>query len=136
MRVYEIAKELNVDKSTISRDIQYLTSESQNFLNKLAKDSLPMMYQISIDGLRSILQECWKIYSSDPTAEGNDGLNWNHKLAALKLAKECNQAYFECLSSGPSIIQVQILEDKLAQIEESQQMQQTQQQRNNQIILR
>src|SRR6187200_2062069 len=62
MRVYQIAKELKVDKSTISRDIQYLTAESQNFLNKLAKDSLPMMYQISIDGFKAILQECWKIY--------------------------------------------------------------------------
>jgi IS30 family transposase len=33
MKGYEIAKELNVDPSTISRDIQYLTVQSQNYLD-------------------------------------------------------------------------------------------------------
>jgi DNA-binding NarL/FixJ family response regulator len=30
MKGYEIAKELEVDASTVSRDIQYLTSQSHN----------------------------------------------------------------------------------------------------------
>ena len=81
------------------------------------------MYETSIEGIRSILQECWKIYNidtTDPTKlEGGkyQGLNWNHKMNALKLARECNQTYFECLSQGPSIMQLRILEDKLAQLE-------------------
>ena len=37
MKGYEIAKELKVDPGTVSRDIQYLTSQSQNFLNDLVK---------------------------------------------------------------------------------------------------
>jgi IS30 family transposase len=37
MKGYEIAKELNVDPSTISRDIEYLTLQSQNYLDSLAK---------------------------------------------------------------------------------------------------
>jgi IS30 family transposase len=41
MKGYEIAKELNVDPATISRDIRYLSSESQNYLNDLAKETLP-----------------------------------------------------------------------------------------------
>jgi hypothetical protein len=40
MKGYEIAKELKVNSSTINRDIQYLTSQSQTFLNDLAKESL------------------------------------------------------------------------------------------------
>jgi IS30 family transposase len=40
MKGYEIAKELGVDPSTISRDIQYLTSQSQNYLDSLAKETL------------------------------------------------------------------------------------------------
>jgi len=37
MKAYEIARELNIDQSTISRDIKSLTAQSQNYLNSLAK---------------------------------------------------------------------------------------------------
>src|SRR4051812_19986227 len=121
MKGYEIAKELKVTEATVSRDINFLTEQSQSFLNNLAKQTLPFMYETSIEGIRSILQECWKIYNidlTDPTnlVEGKyQGINWSHKMSALKLARECNQSYFECLSQGPSIMQLRILEDKLAQ---------------------
>jgi IS30 family transposase len=48
MKSYEIAKELKVDPSTISRDVQYLTSQSQKFLDDLAKESLPFMFKIQL----------------------------------------------------------------------------------------
>ena len=64
MKTYEIAKELNVDNSTVSRDIKFLTAQSQNYLNNLAKETLPFMHQTSIEGIRSILKECWTIYQS------------------------------------------------------------------------
>ena len=41
MKGYEIAKEIGVDASTVSRDIQYLISQSHNYLNTLAKEALP-----------------------------------------------------------------------------------------------
>src|SRR6476620_6846616 len=88
MKAYEIAKELNTDHSTVSRDIKFLTAQSQNYLNDLAKETLPFMYQTSIEGIRSILKECWNIYQSD-----DESVNWFQKLAALKLAKECNEAF-------------------------------------------
>lgn len=88
MKGYEIAKELDVDASTVSRDIQYLVSQSHNYLNSLAKEALPFMYQTSIEGIRNVLKECWNIY----TIESNKEITWFHKLAALKLAKECNEA--------------------------------------------
>jgi len=119
MKPNEIAKVLKVDNSTVTRDVQYLTTQSQNYLNDLAKQTIPFMYQSAIEGIREVLKERWNIYTAVPTVEGNEGINWNHKLVALKLAKECHQAYFECLNSGPSIMHVQMLEDKLAQIEES-----------------
>jgi IS30 family transposase len=56
MKVYEIAKELGVDHSTISRDIKYLTAQSQNYLNSLAKSTLPFMYQTSIEGIRDVIR--------------------------------------------------------------------------------
>jgi IS30 family transposase len=128
MRSYDIAKELKCDHSTISRDIAYLTSQSQKFLDDLAKESLPFMYKTSIDGIREVLKECWNIYEST-----DEQVNYFQRLAALKLAKECNEAQFKLLSEGPSIMYVQNLEEKLTQIETQIQRQQPQQQPQPQL---
>jgi hypothetical protein len=113
---YEIAKELDVDPSTVSRDIQYLTSQSQNYLNSLAKETLPFMYQTSIEGIKNILRECWKIYTIDSNNNRRD-ITWFHKLAALKLAKECNEALFKLTAEGPSVMNLKLLEERLEKIE-------------------
>jgi hypothetical protein len=57
MKGYEIANELGVDGSTVSRDIHHLISQSHNNLNSLAKEALPFMYQTSIEGIRNVLKE-------------------------------------------------------------------------------
>ncbi|MGB7635010.1 MAG: helix-turn-helix domain-containing protein [Nitrososphaeraceae archaeon] len=67
MKGYEIAKEIGVDASTVSRDIHYLIAQSQNYLNSLAKETLPFMYQTSIEGIKNVLKECWTIYTLDKT---------------------------------------------------------------------
>ena len=113
MKGYEIAKELGVNKSTVSRDIQYLISQSHDYLNSLAKEALPFMYQSSIEGIRNVLKECWNIY----TIESNKEITWFHKLAALKLAKECNEALFKLTADGPSVMYVKLLEERLTRIE-------------------
>jgi IS30 family transposase len=51
MKAYEIARELNTNESTVSRDIKYLTMQSQNYLNDLAKETMPFMYQTWIEGI-------------------------------------------------------------------------------------
>jgi IS30 family transposase len=109
MKGYEIASELGVDPPTISRDIQYLTTESQNYIAKLAKETVPFMYQTSIEGIREIIRECWRIYSE----EAND------RMAALKLAKECHESMFHLISEGPFILSVKALEERLTKIEGS-----------------
>ena len=45
MKTHEIAKELDIDQSTVSRDIKYLTEQSHSYLNDLAKETLPFLYQ-------------------------------------------------------------------------------------------
>ncbi len=113
LKGYEIAKELGVDASTVSRDIRYLISQSHNYLNTLAKEALPFMYQTSIEGIRNVLKECWNVY----TIESNKDITWFHKIAALKLAKECNEALFKLIAEGPSIMYVKLLEERLTRIE-------------------
>jgi len=112
MNTYEIAKELNVDHSTISRDIKYLTLQSQDYLNDLAKQTMPFMYQTSIEGIREILKESWNVYYST-----DESINWFQRLAALKLAKECNEAIFKLVDEGPSVMYLKQLQEKLVQIE-------------------
>jgi hypothetical protein len=119
MKGYEIAKELGVDTSTVSRDIHYLIGQSYNYLNSLAKETLPFMYQTSIEGIKNVLKECWNIYNLDNHNNDND-LTWFHKITALKLAKECNEALFKLTADGPSVMYVRLLEERLARIETEQ----------------
>ena len=112
MKGYEIAKSLNVDPATVSRDITYLAAQSQNYLNDLAKSTLPFMYQTAIEGIRSVMKECWYIYESTD--------NNFQKLAALKLAKECHEAVFKLVDEGPSVMYLKQLQEKLIQIESRQ----------------
>jgi hypothetical protein len=122
MKGYEIAKELGVDASTVSRDIQYLISQSHNYLNSLAKEALPFMYQTSIEGIRNVLKECWTIYTIDSNNKDIDAkdVTWFHKLGALKLAKECKEALFRLTAEGPSVMYVKLLEERLKKIETKQ----------------
>ena len=52
----DIAKALKVDASTISRDIEYLTIKSQQYIDDMAKKTLPFMYQKSIEGIKEVLK--------------------------------------------------------------------------------
>ena len=123
IKSYEAAKQLGVDPSTITRDIKFLTQQSHTFLTDLAKETLPFMYSTSIQGIGDVLRESWKIYESD-----DESINWFQRLSALKLAKECCEAQFKLLSEGPAVSQLNVLQEKLAEIETQLQLQQQQQQ--------
>jgi hypothetical protein len=115
MKRYDIAKELNVDPTTISRDTAYLVAQSQSYLHDLAKETLPFMYQTSIEGIRDVIKESWNIYQST-----DKSINWYHKLAALKLIKESNEGIFNLLDKVPSVLFLKQLYDKLILIQNGQ----------------
>ena len=71
--------------------------------------TLPFMYQTSIEGIREIMKECWNIYESTD--------NNLQKLAALRLAKDCNESIFKLIDEGPSVMYLKQLNEKLSQIE-------------------
>jgi IS30 family transposase len=115
MSAYEIAKELNADHSTISRDIKYLTAQSHNYLDGLAKEMLPFMYQTSIEGIRDVIKECYAIYDShDPN------VNMYQRLGALRLIKDCHESIFKLLDEGPSVLAMRQLQERLILIENRQ----------------
>jgi hypothetical protein len=74
------------------------------------------MYQISIEGIRDIIRECWAIYQS----EDRININMYQRISALKLAKECNEAIFKLIEEGPSVMYLKQLQEKLAQVESMQ----------------
>ena len=112
LKGYQIAKELQVDPATISRDIHYLSKESNNNLKSLVKETLPFLYQSSMEGIRNVLTECWNIYQSDSVA-----ISYLHKLNSLKLAKECNESLFKLVAEGPCLVYLKELEERLEKVD-------------------
>ena len=108
----EIAQELNVDQSTISRDVKALKELSQQFVYDLAKSDLAYYYKQSIDGIEEAKREAWRILH-----DNNNQVSVKEKLAALKLIVESNEARFKLLSEGPFILAIKSLEEKLNKIE-------------------
>ena len=83
----EIAQELGVDQSTISRDVKTLKELSQQFVYDLAGSDLAYCYKQCIDGVEEVKRKTWFIFR-------NELQNPKDKLLALKLIKECNEAKF------------------------------------------
>ena len=108
----EIAQELKVDQSTISRDIQALKELSQRFVFDLAKSDLAYYYKQCIDGIEEVRRKGWEIFKGK-----NNNLTPKDKLLALKVIRECNEAKFALFKEGPSIMHIKSLEERLETIE-------------------
>ena len=107
----EIAKNLKVDQSAISRDIKVLKKMSQQFVYDLAKSDLAYCYKQCLDGIEEVKRRGWDIFN------GINNLATRDKLLALKLIMECNEAKFALFKEGPAIMQVKSMEERLANIE-------------------
>jgi hypothetical protein len=117
MNETEIANELNVNQSTISRDIKVLKELSQRFVFDLAKSDLAYYYKQCIDGIEEIRRKGWEIFKG---LNNNSNLTPRDKLLALKVIKECNEAKFALFKEGPSIMHIKSLEERLENIESKQ----------------
>jgi IS30 family transposase len=113
----EIAKKLNVDQSTISRDIKALKQMSQQFVFDLAKSDLAYHYQQCINGIEEVRRKAWELIRDDNKEEQQQSLILKDKLLVLKLIKECEEGKFALFKDGPSILNVKSLEERIFQIE-------------------
>jgi IS30 family transposase len=111
----EIAEQLNVDQSTISRDIKALKQMSQQFVFDLAKSDLAYQYQQSINGIEEVRRKAWELIRDDEKEQRL--LTLRDKLLILKLIKECEEGKFALFKDGPSILNVKSLEERIHQIE-------------------
>jgi IS30 family transposase len=106
----EIAQELKVDQSTISRDVKALKELSQKFIYDLAKSDLAYYYKQCIDGIEEVKRKTWEMFR-------NNTLSEKDKLLALKIIKECDESKFSLFKDGLSIMSVKSLEERLNKIE-------------------
>ena len=109
----EIAQEMNVDQSTISRDITALKEMSQQFIYDLAKSDPAHRYKQCIDGIEEAQRQVWEMFRNERRLSSKD------KLSALKLIKECNESKFALFRDGPSILNIQVIEERVYRIETS-----------------
>lgn len=87
----EIARILQVDRSTICRDVDYLRQQAKENITKYVDERLPEEYEKCLFGLNSILKEAWTI-SQTENIKGD-------KIKALALAKECYAMKLELLTN-------------------------------------
>jgi hypothetical protein len=67
------------------------------------------MYQTSIKGIKNVPKECWSIYTNGSNNNKDKDITWFHKIAALKLAKECNEALFKHCSNNKQLYFLTVL---------------------------
>ena len=68
----EIAQQLGVNQSTISRDIKVWKESAQQFVYDLAKSDLAYYYKQSIDGIEEAKKESWEIYNDHEFSRINE----------------------------------------------------------------
>jgi DNA-binding transcriptional ArsR family regulator len=116
----EIAEKLNVDQSTISRDVKALKEMSQQFVFDLAKSDLAYYYKQCINGIEEVRRKVWEMLRGNDEEGQPPLIAPKDKLLALKLIKECDEGKYTLFKDGPSIMNVKSLEERLSKIESGQ----------------
>ncbi len=91
----QIAKEINVDRRTIVRDVSFLKKASHSWLDGLAKEGFIYEYKLSLDKIRNHEQELQKLYD-----QTND---ISQKIQIIKLLDDNSKLYLELLGETPTV---------------------------------
>jgi predicted transcriptional regulator len=90
----EIAKELGVDQSTISRDLQLLKQEAKRNIEKYLNEDILMEYLRYIAGSNEVTRKLWEIVQDEHVTSKT-------KISALSLLMQCYNKRLEVLIGGP-----------------------------------
>ncbi|MFL6322562.1 MAG: hypothetical protein ACJ72Q_19080 [Nitrososphaeraceae archaeon] len=88
----DIAKMLQVDLSTISKDVYHLRQQAKSNIKQYIDERLPEEYEKCLVGLNAITKEAWN------TAQITE--DKREKIQALSLAKECYSMKLELLTNA------------------------------------
>ena len=108
----EITKMLDIDKSTVSRDITFLKEEAKETIKNHIQDKLPYEYSKCISGLEEIIKESW-IVATQAEKIGNT----KDKLQSLALIKDTYNTKMDLLTNAS------LLQDSIKFVSETKQKQ-------------
>ena len=90
----EIATELKINQSTVSRDLQYINQESRRRIDKYLREEVPFEYERYFAAFNEISKKLWQTvndYNTDP----------KDKIRALSLLNQANDKRHDRLIGGP-----------------------------------
>jgi hypothetical protein len=88
----EIAKVLQVDLSTISKDVYHLRQQAKSNIKQYIDERLPEEYEKCLVGLNAITREAWNTATSTEDKR--------EKIQALLLAKDCYSMKLDLLTNA------------------------------------
>ncbi len=92
----EIARKLNLNQSTISRDLAEIRRKARSSLDLYVKDEIPNEFQIYISGLNQITKNLWEIVEDKESK-----ITVKDKTYVLSLLMQCYSKRIEMLVGGP-----------------------------------
>jgi transcriptional regulator len=95
MSQMEIARELQVSRTSITSDIQYLRSQAKETIKEYVTEHLPEQYNICLSALDTIIKRAFDILE---TSDDN-----REKLQAMELFKYTHLVKLELLSNATTI---------------------------------
>jgi transcriptional regulator len=95
----EIARKLNVNQSTVSRDIGELRKKARGSLDLYVKEEIPNEFQFYIYGLNQIIKNLWDIIKN----KQNTKITVKGRTYVLSLLMQCYSRRIEMLVGGPDM---------------------------------
>src|ERR687888_873942 len=95
MSQIEIARELQVSRTSITSDIQYLRNQAKESIREYVTEHLPEQYQVCLTALDAIIKRAFEILE---TSDDN-----RENLQAMELFKDTHLVKLELLSNVTTI---------------------------------
>jgi transcriptional regulator len=95
----EIAHKLNVNQSTVSRNLGEIRNKARSSLDLYVKEEIPNEFQIYVSGLNQIIKNLWEIVENDQ----NSKISVKDRAYILSLLMQCYGKRIEMLIGGPDI---------------------------------
>ena len=93
----EIARKLNVNQSTVSRDIAELRKKARGSLDLYVKEEIPNEFRFYISGFNQIIKNLWEIVEDKQNAK----ISIKDRTYVLSLLMQCYSRRIEMLVGGP-----------------------------------
>ena len=93
----EIAGKLNVNQSTVSRDLAEIKKKTRSSLDLYVKEEIPNEFQFYISGLNQIIKNLWEMLED----EQNTKITIKDRAYLLSLLMQCYSRRIEMLVGGP-----------------------------------